>query len=85
MVTCKHFDKLLDDYLAGRLGRVRSFVFRVHMALCPPCKRYLEEYRKTVDAAHQCQHDAAPQPIPSEMADSIAKKMCQPPQSESDR
>ncbi len=76
MVTCKHFDKLLDDYLAGRLGKVRSFVFRMHMALCPPCKRYLDDYRKVVDAARdQCKHETSSSPMSSDIAEAISRAM----------
>lgn len=79
MLTCKHWDKFIDDYLAGRLGRVKSFIFRVHMTLCPPCKRYLDEYQRTLDAAHRAAEidPASLAPLPPALAESITKCMCE--------
>lgn len=77
MLTCKHWDKFIDDYLSGRLGPFKSFIFRAHMKLCPPCKRYLDEYQRALHAAHAAaevdrSHLA---PLPPALAESIAKCM----------
>lgn len=76
MFTCKWFDKLLDDHLAGKLGKFRTFVFRMHMKLCPPCQKYLDEYHRTVKAAHE-QHDCAQhaQPLPRDLAERIGREI----------
>ena len=74
MLTCKHWDKFIDDYLSGRLGRLKRFLFRVHMVLCPPCKRYLDEYRRTLDAAHVQKELDVEAPLPAEMAESLAAR-----------
>lgn len=76
IITCKHLDSFLDDYLAGRLSRFKRWQFRIHLFLCPPCKRYLMQYQRCVEAAKRCgsePREAAP--IPADLADSIAQGM----------
>lgn len=76
IITCKHLDSFLDDYLAGRLGRFKRWQFKVHLFLCPPCKRYLDQYRRCVDAAKRTSTVTDKcAPLPSELADSIARCM----------
>ena len=78
MLTCKHWDKFIDDYLAGRLGPVKRFIFRVHFILCPPCKRYLDEYRRTLEVAHaQGSRQEQVTPLSPALAEAIAKKACE--------
>jgi hypothetical protein len=80
MLTCRHWDKFIDDYLSGRLSRLKRFIFCAHMVLCPPCKRYLDEYARTLEATRrQAQaDDAATTPLPTGLAESLTKCMCQP-------
>jgi hypothetical protein len=86
MITCKHHDKFLDDYLAGRLGKFKTFAFHAHMVLCPPCKVYLEEYRRAVEAARtQGTYTPPPQPIPKELAEAIVKVMAESDPHQADR
>lgn len=79
MFTCRQWDKRIDDYVAGRMGPMRRFIFRVHFILCPPCKKYLDEYRRTLEAAHrQAEMDAtAPPPLPPALAESLVKSLCE--------
>lgn len=76
MFTCKWFDKLVDDHLAGRLGKLRTLAFRLHMTICPPCRKYLNDYQRTVDAAHQQKQDPSqPPPLETDQVETIARKM----------
>ncbi len=77
IVTCKHLDSFLDDYLAGRLVWWTRLQFQVHLTLCPPCKVYLDQYRRTVEAAHALSAPEPPAtPMPPELAESITRLMC---------
>jgi hypothetical protein len=79
MVTCKQWDKFIDDYLAGRLGPFKRLIFRLHFVLCPPCKRYLEEYRRTLAATRReaAADEAEVTPLPTAMAETITRRMCE--------
>lgn len=73
IITCRHFDKFLDDYIARRLGLLTRMQFHAHMVVCPPCRRYLDDYRRTVEAAHKLgEAPPPPAPMPPELAESIA-------------
>ena len=80
MLTCRHWDKFIDEYLSGRLGRIKRFFFRVHLVLCPPCKRYLDEYRRALDAARQQAklEAGSTAPLPAGLAETLTKCMCRP-------
>lgn len=48
LITCAEADAFVDDYLEERLDpRVRRR-FERHLAMCPPCRGYLEAYRRGV-------------------------------------
>lgn len=69
LITCRKIDSLLADYLEGALAAYLRPVFRLHMAFCAPCRKYLDGYRKTADLAHQsC---AGQDPMPEDLIQSI--------------
>ena len=76
IVTCKHFDTFLDDYLAGRLSPFTRLQFRAHLVLCPQCRKYLDQYRRAILAAQdQTNIDEPAIPIPDELIETISKLM----------
>ena len=48
-ITCRDFDAFVIDYLDGSLSDRQRVVFERHLRLCPPCNRFLDHYRTTVD------------------------------------
>lgn len=49
MVTCAEIVKLVTDYLEGRLTPAERRRFEGHVAICPPCRGFLDQMRTTVD------------------------------------
>jgi anti-sigma factor RsiW len=49
MVTCADIVKLVTDYLEGRLAPEERRRFEGHVAICPPCRAFLDQMRATVD------------------------------------
>jgi len=50
MPSCQELTELVTDYLEGEMsfsGRVR---FKLHVAMCPSCKRYIDQVEVTVDS-----------------------------------
>ncbi|MEE8397195.1 MAG: zf-HC2 domain-containing protein [bacterium] len=58
--TCDEVKEFLMDFLDGRMPRLDSFKFRAHMALCPPCKRYMNRYNDSVKLAQHILDDPPP-------------------------
>ncbi len=49
MITCKECIEFLDDYIAGDVSPAALENFEKHLALCPPCRDFIESYRKTIE------------------------------------
>lgn len=48
-MTCEELVELVTAYLDGSLGEGEVRAFDEHLALCPGCVRYLEQFRSTID------------------------------------
>ncbi len=53
MLTCNELTDFLDDYLEDNLSSWSRMSFELHLALCPPCRHYLESYRQTIQVARR--------------------------------
>jgi anti-sigma factor RsiW len=49
MLTCADVVKLVTDYIEGRLTPPERRRFEDHIAICPPCRSFLDQMRTTVD------------------------------------
>lgn len=51
-ITCDQLiTDFLLDYVASALPSDKAFEFERHLAVCPPCERYLKNYRETIALA----------------------------------
>jgi anti-sigma factor RsiW len=62
-MTCLELSQIVTDYLEGALPLPERARFDLHLALCPECRRYLEQMEQTVAALGRIP-DA---PIPAEI------------------
>lgn len=53
MITCQELADFIADYVAGELPPEELAAFEEHLAVCPPCIRYLESYRRTIELARE--------------------------------
>ncbi len=77
-MTCKDCVDFLLDYVDGVLPAERVSTFHAHLAVCPDCTVYLENYRKaallTSGLSRQERHEAAVgQTAPVALVDAILK------------
>jgi anti-sigma factor RsiW len=49
-VNCRELTEFIIDYLDGDLPPEVNGLFQRHLEACPPCERYLRQYRFTVAA-----------------------------------
>lgn len=47
-MMCQELVEVITDYLEGTLSTADRARFEAHLALCPHCSRYLEQFKVTV-------------------------------------
>lgn len=47
-MTCREFVELVTAYLEGELSDLDHASFEEHLARCPGCERYLDQFRTTI-------------------------------------
>ena len=75
-LSCWEFDTFIVDYLEDALSADARALFDAHLAMCPPCRAYLEDYVRAGRAARRAYHEeAAPAEAPAELIEAILKAM----------
>lgn len=59
-LSCQELVELITEYLEETLARDRRLAFEQHIAICPPCRGYLDEIRRTIEAAGALSEDTLP-------------------------
>ena len=73
-MTCRELNDFISDYLSGVLLPSERAQFDQHLAVCPPCRRYLESYRLTIRAAKAAFTDPdkpVTDEVPAELVEAI--------------
>lgn len=81
-MTCKHLIEFLDDYTAGALPPGEQAEFDRHLAECPPCVAFLQNYRATIKAgraAYAAPRAGAPLQAPPELVRAVLAARSKPP------
>ena len=47
-LTCQELVELVTDYLEGALPEAEVERFESHLAICPGCSTYVEQFRETI-------------------------------------
>ncbi|MFO0837392.1 MAG: zf-HC2 domain-containing protein [Phycisphaerae bacterium] len=73
MITCRELTDFLHDYVSGDLAQAQHAEFERHLAVCPPCVRYLSSYRKTIEVGRDCLKapETSLPPMPEELVRAI--------------
>ena len=61
-ITCRELTDFIQRYLDGELPKEEAEIFERHLDLCPPCIRYLDSYKTTVQLEKACAPEAEPMP-----------------------
>lgn len=75
-VSCQHCVDFLIDYTEGALPDDQKFVFESHLAFCPDCAVYVDNYKKTAAiAAKACgpRPSSLPGPVPDGLVEAIIR------------
>jgi anti-sigma factor RsiW len=50
-ISCRELVSLVTEYLEGVLPPIERLRFERHVAVCPPCRGYLNQMRETIRAS----------------------------------
>ncbi len=81
-VTCRQCVEFLLDYLDGLLPDDQKYAFESHIALCPECHTFVENYRAAVTLVGRAGRLAAPDDsprMPAHLVDAILKSLRKDP------
>ena len=72
-MNCRECFEFILKYLDGELPPDEQSSFELHMSRCPPCRRYLSQYKVTVDAgkAACAEKNVVPGEVPEELIRAI--------------
>ena len=48
-LTCQALVELVTEYLEGALATEERLAFERHVAICPPCRGYFSQLRRTIE------------------------------------
>jgi anti-sigma factor RsiW len=74
MITCRELIDFLMDYVTGDVTAEERAHFDEHLAVCPHCVAYLQNYRETMNAtkaAHNCVTNEPVPKMPPELIQAI--------------
>jgi anti-sigma factor RsiW len=61
-VSCQELVELVTAYLDGSLSDQERDAFEEHLALCPGCETYLDQFRRTVELVGELSEESLPAP-----------------------
>lgn len=70
-MTCRECAEFLAEYLAGELPAEVRATFEAHLAICPNCVTYLDQYQATIGAGKAACADEAADDFPEELIRAI--------------
>jgi anti-sigma factor RsiW len=72
-VTCAEFVELVTAYLEGTLPADDRAAFDEHLALCPGCDTYLEQFRATIAVLGELPEESLSAPGRERLLDAFAQ------------
>lgn len=70
-LTCHELIDFLSDYLDGALPADTAATFAAHLAICPDCVAYLDNFRTTLRATKAAFSSEGAPAIPEELIQAI--------------
>lgn len=61
MYSCQEVPEIASDYLEGRLSWSEWAMLKMHLAMCPPCRDYVEQLGLTVEALEALDEPPSPE------------------------
>ena len=74
LISCQQCLDFIADYLAGEVSTEAAAKFDEHLTLCPPCRQYIDSYKRTLDLERESL--ALPKECCDQMPESLVKAIC---------
>ena len=75
-MTCREFVEFLWRYIDGELSKAERTTFDDHLAKCPHCVKYLQQYQETIQM-DKAALAASPDPVPAEIPEDLVQAILQ--------
>jgi hypothetical protein len=72
MFSCRDACNMVTDESEGALEGGRGFLYRLHMTICPYCKRFRRQLRETIAVAKEIPREGVEEP-PAEVEERLAE------------
>jgi hypothetical protein len=75
-MNCKELIDFLTEYDQGTLAMHKRLMFDLHLKLCPPCKKFLDDYRAAIKMGKKCccpKQEPALAYVPEEFIQAVLK------------
>ncbi len=59
-LSCQELVELVTEYLEGALPGPQRLAFEQHVAICPPCRGYFAQLRKTIKVGERLREEDLP-------------------------
>ena len=73
--TCQEVLDLLSEYVNGELTAANVTAIDRHLAGCPPCERFLDSLKRTVDWTQQMKIDKVPPEVATRLRHFLRSKV----------
>jgi anti-sigma factor RsiW len=70
-LTCREVLDFLSEYVDGALPAATAAVFEEHLAICPDCRAYLDNFRATLRASKTAYASQDAPEVPEELVQAI--------------
>ena len=70
-MTCRELADFMMEYLDGELEAGARRRFEEHLAICPDCVHYLQQYQDTIRAGQLACQDEPPADVPESLVKAI--------------
>jgi anti-sigma factor RsiW len=71
-MTCQELVELVTAYLDGSLPGDQRRAFDEHLAVCPGCDRYLDQFRTTIDVLGELPEESLTAPARDRLLEAFA-------------
>jgi len=71
-MTCREFIEFLWRYIEGNLSPAERSTFTAHLAKCPDCVQYLQQYQDTARAG-KVVIAVADEPVPAKVPEDLVQ------------
>jgi anti-sigma factor RsiW len=70
-MMCQEVVEVITDYLEGTLPAADRARFEAHLELCVHCRRYLEQFRQTIEETGRLRADDLPEELAGQLLDAF--------------